>query len=249
MYKRFGFGLMAAAGVVLLSSTSAMAYTASEIVATAVDNLDNISDYSASVDAANDTTQVTEMSGATLQWKRASGLQKMYVATGTPFTAIIVTDGTAWNTWDTTSQYSRSEYQLYYASDSGMTESTHGQVAWDFFDTLAVLSNHTWSLDDNTYTVNSVECYRLYCTGYEVWIDTATRTKVVRLKEYDASSVLLWQMDYSDYSNVQSIAQVPATIKTSKYDGGVLQWTADYSFTDITLNQSLSDNVFAVTGP
>ncbi len=69
------------------------------------------------------------------------------------------------------------------------------------------------------------------------------------MKAYDESQDLQWQLDYSDYSNVENTAWVPATIVTKLYENDELQLTATYSFSDIDINEGIADSTFNIVAP
>jgi hypothetical protein len=69
-------------------------------------------------------------------------------------------------------------------------------------------------------------------------------TKVIRVKTTDQDDDLLWQLDYSDYSDIESTAQLPGTIVTQFYYQETVTFAATYTFSDIDINEGLSDDLF-----
>ncbi len=223
---------------------SAFALTAQEIADSVIDELDNVTDYTASVDVDWDDAGTSDMSDGCLQWKRNSGLWMSKMVMGPPYAGEVRTDGsTGFNVWD---RYN----QLSYCSVSEGEEFVRSYWGVDMFNMERILAQESWSKDSGTETVNSVTCYRLYSTDYEVWIDTATVTRVIRVKAYDSSANLDYQLDYSDYSDVESTAQLPATIYVQKYDDEEeLECAGTYCLSDVDINEGLNASLFDIESP
>lgn len=219
-------------------------YRAQEIVDSVVDELDNVTDYSATVFNGVNIPIIRDMLGGRLQWKRNSGNWKCKMEEGKPYSAIHITDGLSWKCIDNKSNvdyYSNAVYGHY-------IRSTYGT---DMFNMENILSNETWAKDPSTVTINSVLCYRVYTTkeneNYEVWIDEATRTKVIRVTATDEIDQLLWQLEYGDYSDVEDTAWLPGKVVTKRYlEDMTVQFVSTYRFSNVDINSGLSDAIFAV---
>lgn len=225
-----------------MATISANAQTAQEIADSVIDELDNVTDYTATVDIDYDDEDIDDMTDGSLQWKRNSGTWMTKIVDGTPYTRTNVCNGIVWN--GTIDGDDRIFVLTKTDGDEGLRHASGG----DMFNMESILDNETWSKDPNTDTINSVSCYRIYTTkgsnNYEVWVDVATMTKVIRVKATDGNDDLQWQLDYSDYSDVESTAMLPATIVTKHYINDVLVLTATYSFADIDINEGLLDSIF-----
>lgn len=233
------FGLL---GMLAVMPSPAWALTAQEIVDSVIDELDNVTDYEATVAIDFDDEERDDMSGGTLQWKRSSGTWKTKSVDGSPYTWMYISDGTWWNAGDT-------EVELTHIADKADGDfALRYRNGSDMFNMENILDNETWTKASGTETVNSVSCYKVYTTksdtNYEVWIDESTTKKVIRVKATDSDDDLQWQLDYSDYSDVESTAQLPATIVTKYYLDDTLEMTATYTFSSIDINEGLADSVF-----
>jgi len=226
-----------------LVAAPAMALTAQEIADSVIDELDNVSDYTATVDVDYDDVDYDDMTDGTLQLKRNGGTWKTRNVDGTPNTCTVICDGTVWNRTDT-----EEPNAVTLATKADGDSAVRYLSAGDLFNMENVLTSETWSKDAGTETVNSVSCYRLYTTkddtNFEVWIDVSTVTKVIRVKVTDLDDDLRWRLDYSDYSDVENTAQLPATIVTTLYDDDTPTLTVTYSLSDIDINEGLSDTLF-----
>ena len=219
-------------------------YSAQEIVDSVVDELDNVTDYSATVFNGINIPIIRDMLAGRLQWKRASGNWKGKMQEGMPYSKIHITDGVSWkciNNKGNVDYYSNAIYGSYIRSAYGT----------DMFNMENILSNETWAKDPSTVTINGVLCYRVYTTkeneNYEVWIDEATRTKVIRVTATDEIDQLLWQLDYGDYSDVENTAWLPGKVVTKRYlEDMTVQFVSTYRFSNIDINSGLSDAIFAV---
>lgn len=244
-YVTQGLTICLASAIVIMAGTSPVqALTAQEIADSVIDELDNVSDYTASVDVDYDDEDIDDMTDGSLQWKRSSGTWKTTNVDGSPYTCTYVCDGSVWNMTDSNDQ----DEGTWILSKADGDLCLRYRSAGDMFNMENILKDETWSKDASTETVNSVSCYRLYTTksdtNYEVWIDEATTTKVIRVKVTDFDDDLQWQLDYSDYSDVESTAQLPATIVTKWYEDDNLELTVTYSFSDVDINEGLSDSIF-----
>jgi hypothetical protein len=173
---------------------TALALTAQEIVDSVVDNLDNVSDYEASCDIDYDDAGVSDSTDNAFQWKRSGSVFMSKTVLGSPYNGEIRTDGTTgYNIWDI-------DDYLSYATIANGDAWVREAFGTDLLNMEKILSEESWTKDGNTYSVNSVQCYRLYNSSYEVWIDVSTVTKVIRTKAYDGGAKLDYQVDYSDYS-------------------------------------------------
>jgi outer membrane lipoprotein-sorting protein len=233
------------AAVALIAGAAAPAWglTAQEIADSVIDELNNVSDYTASLEVDYDDEGINDMTDGCLQWKRNSGAWKTKNVDGSPYTCTWKCDGTVWNALD-----SSAPNDLYVMSKEAGDKYLRYRSAGDMFNMENILAAESWSKDANTETVNGVSCYRLYTsksnTNYEVWIDEATATKVIRVKATDEDDDLHWRLDYSDYSDIEGTAELPATIVTTFYFGGDPELTVTYSFTDIDINEGLDDSIF-----
>lgn len=220
------------------------AYRAQGIVSSVIDELDNVTDYSATVSSGIDIAIIRDMLAGRLQWKRSSGNWKCKVVEGMPYSAIHITDGVSWKHRDNKGRveyYSNDTYGPYIRSAYGT----------DMFNMENILSSETWAKDPGAVTIDGVSCYRVYTTkensNYEVWIDEATRTKVIRVTATDAIDQLQWQMDYGDYSNVENTAQLPGKIVAKRYrEDMTIGFACTYRFSNVDINSGLPDSIFAV---
>ena len=224
----------------------AVAVTAAEIVASLTDNLDNVSDYTASVDIDYDHVGMTDMTDGSLQWKRSGGNWKSKMVVGTGYSGDLITDGVGWNFHDR-------DDVLTWANLANGGPWVRDSFGTDMFNMENILDDETWTKATGTETVNSVDCYKVYTTksdsNYEVWADTATMDKVIRTKATDESDDLQWQLDYSSYSNVEGSAQLAATIVTKLYEDEDLKLTTTYDFSSVDIDEGLSDSIFAIESP
>ncbi len=243
-----GLLALAVAALLCLGTSPAWALTAQEIADSVIDELDNVNDYTASVDADFSDATIDDMTDGSFQWKRATGEKfKVKMSQGSPYTEVHTTDASNWN-FDNglTGESMEVEYWSY---ADGLVRIRFDSGA-DLFSAERILDDETWTKAASTETVNSVSCYKLYTTkddsNYEVWIDEATVTKVIRVKATNADDVLEWQLDYSDYSDVEATAQLPATITAKAYDddGTTVLWTVAHSFDSVDINEGLADSIF-----
>jgi outer membrane lipoprotein-sorting protein len=248
---KLGFSTCVVLALMLcMVATKAHAITAQEIVDSVIDNLNNVTDYQAGVDVDFDNPNIDDMTDGSLQWKRSSGTWKTKMVEGSPYTLTHISNGSGWNIID--SEEDEGTYE--YISQGGYEQIVRYRFGTDMFNMENILDDESWTKADSTETVNSVECYKVYTTkdanDYEVWVDTATVKKVIRTKATDEFGDIQWQLDYSDYSNVESTAQLPATIVTKRYDPNEAVWlTSTYSFSDININENLSDSIFNINTP
>ncbi|MFA5863961.1 MAG: hypothetical protein WC975_04660 [Phycisphaerae bacterium] len=250
---KFKKGYFACIGFLFLFSwvNQSNAYTAQEIVNSVIDELDNVADYQATVDADFSPAVIDDMTGGTIKWKRNSGTWKTKILGGSPYTYNkSICNGTGYNIYDNASDPNA----FYYITVSAYAPIIRGQTAADMFNMEQILAAETWSKDNDTVTVNNVSCYRVYTSkesdNYEVWIDEATRTKVIRSKWIDGGDgPVTWILDYSDYTNVENTAQLPGTIFATLYVGATEQYSITWTISDIDINESLSDSIFVIDEP
>jgi outer membrane lipoprotein-sorting protein len=231
-------------------TTKAQAITAQEIVDSVIDNLNNVTDYQAGVDVDYDDPNVDDATDSSLQWKRSSGNWKSKMVSGSPYEMTYVSNGSGWNL----THPDKENGGYWYFSQEDYEDIIRYHVGTDMFNMENILNDESWTKADSTETVNSVECYKVYTTkdanDYSVWIDTATVKKVIRTEATDENDDLQWQLNYSDYSNVENTAQLPATIVTKRYDPNEAVWlTSTYTFSDININENLSDSIFNINTP
>ncbi|MBN1980076.1 MAG: hypothetical protein JW795_00985 [Chitinivibrionales bacterium] len=233
------FGIVSA-----LNMSNAQAYTAQEIVNSVVDELDNVNDCSASIDVDYDDPEVYDMTDGTLQWKIGSGVQMSKMVLGTPYSGTFTVNGEGMNILD---KYDK----LHYYNLEATKTTLRYRYGTDLFNVIEILEDETWTKDPTTDTINDIECYKVYTTkndsNYEVWIDTSSMKKVIRVKTTDYDNDLHWQVDYDDYSNVESTAQLPATVVMKLYYAGNIVMSMTYTFSDIDINEGLSSSIFNVT--
>lgn len=235
-----------------MATTKAHAMTAQEIVDSVIDELGNVTDYQASIDIdfSDPNRDRSDTTDGSLQWKRSSGNWKSKMVDGSPYTRTYISNGSGWNIID--SEEDEGTYD--YLSQEDYEKVIRYHYGTGMFNMENILNDETWTKADPNETVNSVECYKVYTTkddsNYEVWIDTATVKKVIRVEATDEVDYLQWQLNYSDYSTVESTAWLPATIVTKRYDPNEAVWlTSTYSFSDIDINEGLSDSIFDITVP
>lgn len=230
-----------------LCASPVQAYTASQIIDSVLDDMNNVNDYSASLDCEIDLTYVDDMTDGSIQWKRSGTTKKTNLISGAPYEQIVKSDGTGWN-----EIYPSSEETAYY-TNAVYKNILHGNYGHDMFFMEDILSDEVWSLDQNTATINGIDCYRLYTAkddnNYEVWIDSNSRTMVIRTKCTDNNDNLMFQFDYTDYSNVENTAYLPATIVVKRYYSDSLYSICNYTLSDIDINESISDSIFTIFTP
>lgn len=238
---RLKFYVLAMSALTLvLCTTPVQAHTAQQIVDSVIDELDNVSDYTPSVDVDYDDASIDDMTDGSLQWKRNSQTWKSKMVAGSPYSDTYVTDGDAWNI------HKGSGYTYYFEKDD-YDPMIRVRFGTDMFNMENILDTESWSVAGSTEYINNVECYMLYTGGpdtYNVWIDYQTTTQVIRVKSYVLYDTLQWQLDYSSYSNVENTAQLPAEIVTKRYFSGQLHLTSTYSFSEIDINEGLSNSIF-----
>ena len=243
-YIARGLAICLAVAAITAGTVPALGLTAQEIADSVIAELDNVSDYTATLDVDYDDEGIDDMTDGSLQWKRNSGTWKTKKVDGTPYTRTGVCDGSVWNMTDSEDE----DEGAWIVSKADGDMWLRYRSAGDLFNMENVLDSESWSKDEGTETVNSVSCYRLYTskgdTNYEVWIDEATATKAIRVRVTDADDNLQWQLDYSDYSDVESTAQLPATIVAKWYEDESVELTVTYSFSDVDINEGLSDSIF-----
>jgi outer membrane lipoprotein-sorting protein len=235
--------LMLSVTALILLAPRASALTAQEIADSVIDELNNVTDYQAAVDIDYSDPDANDMSDGALSWLRNSGNWMTKMVMGSPYTGYITTDGT--NGYNTLDRNNNLIFATMANGDTWVKENFGSHL----LNMERVLCSESWSKDPDTHTVNGTECYRLYSNDYEVWIDTATVKKVIRTKMYDSGDNLLWQVDYSNYINVENTAQLPGTVEVQRYDGGVYADTATYTFSDVDINEGLSTSIFAILHP
>lgn len=230
-------------------TTNAHAITAQEIVDSVIDELDNVTDYSAGVDIDYSDPNVDDMTDGSLQWKRSSGSWKSKMVNGSPYEMTYISNGSGWNII-----HADGGDNFWYFSQGDYEDVIRYHAGTDMFNMENILNEESWTKAAPNETVNGVECYKVYTTkddsNYSVWIDTATVEKVIRAEATDENDDLQWQLNYSDYSDVESTAQLPATIVTKRYDWNEVLWsTSTYTFDSINLNEGLSDSIFDIIVP
>jgi hypothetical protein len=238
------FTCAALALVLFVGTSQVQAVTAQQIVDSVIDELDNASDYQGTVDIDWEDVSRDDMSGGDLKMKRTDSRPKFRFIDGTNYTWTHRTDGsTGYN-------YVISEVTYYHTLSQGISwyRDNEGSDLWDM---EYFLGTESWTKADSNDTINSIECYKVYTTkddsNYEVWIDTANMEKVIRVKATDENDSLQWQIDYSDYLDVESTALLPTTILMIHYDETETENArATCSFSDIDINESISDSYFTV---
>ncbi len=218
------------------------AYTAQEIIDSAVDEMNDVTDYTADADMDCSDTTIADQTGCSIQWKRASDWKMKYVE-GTPGTRAFWTDGT--NKWNLTDSAESFDY-VYYNATSGFGLHVHDKGATYLLSPERAIDSETgWTKQESTETINTVECYKIYTDDYVVWIDVSTRTKVMKVQEKDTSGNLVWSIEYEDYSSIEGV-QLPQTITADRYSGGSVDYTLTYDISSIDINETLSDSIFSI---
>ena len=239
--------LLVFAAVLMLTAAAGpqvWALTAQEIGDAVIDELDNATDYEATVAVDYDDPEVSDMSGGTLKWKRNSGTWMTKFVLGSPYSGEIKTDGT--NGYNIT----EADGTLWWVTIANGEDYVRADYGTDMVNMERILAAETWSKASGTETVNSIECYKIYCDDYEVWVDTATVKKVIRVKAYDSSSRIDYQLDYDDYSEVENTAQIPSTVVIKQYDDDETEvGEATYAFSSIDINENISDTEFEASYP
>lgn len=229
--------------MLFVGTSQVQAVTAQEIVDSVIDELDNASDYKATADVDFDDVSWDDMSDGDVKMKRRNGHPKVRFVDGSPYTWTYRTNGT------TGYNYVISGTTYYHTMSQGdnWIRDNHGS---DLFDMEYFLDTESWTKADSNETINSIECYKVYTTkddsNYEVWIDTATMEKVIRVRTTDENDDLQWQVDYSQYSDVENTAQLPARIVIRHYDNETEDYKATCDFSSIDINSNISDSYFTV---
>lgn len=235
----FALALLSMLGIY---SSQTQAVTAQDIADAVIDELDAVSDYTATVDIDYNDVSLSDMTGGSLQWKRNSGSWKVKMVMGSPYSGNITTDGVGYNVTDVNDT-------LHWASLSNGKTFVRDNYGVDMFNMENILSDETWTRDANE-TVNSIECYKIYTTksdsNYEVWVDIATMERIIRVEATDGNDNSQWQLDYSSYSLIENTAQLPATITTKYYGNGLI---STHSLSSININENLSDSIFSIESP
>lgn len=240
--------LLTIAGIYLVATAASSALTAQEIAGSVIEELNNVSDYQADVDVSYDDVAIADMTGGSLMYKRATGSVPMInFEMGSGYRGHLVSDGTGWNVLGSNSDYE------YHTEQSDGLNFVRKYFGTDMFNMEAILATETWTKATSAETVNSVTCYKLYTTkgsvNYEVWIDTGTVKKIIRVKATDMNDALQWQLDYSSYGLVEGTAQLPSVVIAKRFENSTQLFEATYTFANIDINAGLSDNVFAIWEP
>jgi len=230
--------------ICFLLAGSASGYTAAEIIGTATDNYEAVSDFTATLDASTTGFEVTS---TTYRWARgATYPEKSKWVDGCK---VLVTDGS--HQWNYIEDPSEGEYAGSYwntTDGTNLEAAIQSQTAAHLLWPEKVLATHTWQLEAGTYSVQSVECYKLTTSGYVAYIDTATRKKVVRIEEYNGSA-MIWQLTFSEFSTVENTAVLAQHILAERFLEGLSDYCMTYEFTDISINDNLSASTFYVIVP
>lgn len=92
-----------------------------------------------------------------------------------------------------------------------------------------ILANNTWTLAPAEETVNGVLCRKIYCADFNVWVDTATLTKVMKIEDSSTDYTVC-----SGYTYVSNKAYVPSTM--THYRGGTY---VNITYSSVTIDQTL----------
>ncbi len=229
--------------MLFVCTSQVQAVTAQEIVDSVIDELDNASDYQATVDVDFDDVSRNDMSDGEVKIKRTGSHPKVRFEDGSPYTWNYITDGT------TGYNYVISGTTYYHTMSQGdnWIRDNHGS---DLCDMEYFLGTESWTKAASTDSINSTECYKVYTTkghsNYEVWIDTYSMEKVIRVRTTDENDDLQWQVDYSQYTDVENTAQLPARIVIRHYDNETEDYKATCDFSSIDINGNISDSYFTV---
>jgi hypothetical protein len=249
MYSwRSGFQI-AAVGAALMLASPAMALTAQQIADNVVAELDNVSDYTASYDLEFADVAWEDETGGSIRWKRTvSGEWKHKILQGSPEDTTFKGDGSGkWNILDP--DFPAGTVYQYAGAARAVLNQLDSQLAVRMWYMEDILDDNSWTpTTPATETVNSVSCYKILSGDYKVWVDVATTEKVIRAERY-VGSTIKWRVDYTNYSDVESTAQLPATIRLEEFVSGVSDWVATYTLSSIDINASTADSVFTINTP
>jgi len=111
----------------------------------------------------------------------------------------------------------------YYCQDSTISVKERlNDWAW-------LVDNNTWSFaDPSTESVNGIPCWHLNSTDYDMWVDTATDTKVIKVN-YNSGQETNYML-FETYSYLESKAYMYDTATHYKGNGTEV---VDYSTIDI----------------
>jgi outer membrane lipoprotein-sorting protein len=110
----------------------------------------------------------------------------------------------------------------------------------DMCDINTLLDANHWALDSEKHQINGISCYKLSAGKYLLYVDVATKTKVIRV-EYSGGYYSNQSADFSDYRYLKSTAYVAGGIK---YVYGAV--VTEFSLSDISINDNLADSLFEV---
>jgi len=103
----------------------------------------------------------------------------------------------------------------------------------------SIIDDNTWTLDEETHDIGGITCYLIESTNFDMYVDTATKTKVYKIVR-NMGAVTEYVM-LSGYSEIESTAYLPNAM-THYWDSS----SAAMSFSSIDINESLADSFFAV---
>lgn len=209
-------------------TVSAYAGTLDDIKANVKSNYNAVEDLTAVMDT--DQTYYSDVVDA--DYKEA-GLEKFrYDGTGTDVRKIRSNGTTIWHDydgsgWDTT------------AYSAWITDSdSHYKNDASIFDFNSVIDDNTWTLEGGTETISGIECYKITSTNYDMWVDTATKTKTIKIvnNNEDTEYAIL-----TGWSEIESTAYIADTI--DYYYNSDSKTT---TLSDISINDSLPSSTWEV---
>jgi len=115
----------------------------------------------------------------------------------------------------------------------------HHGANTELLDFATIIDARTWYLHPYTSEVEGVTCYKIYSADVHMYVDVATKTKVMKAVKY-GDGVTNYAI-LSDYSYVENTAYMPGTILHVWGDS-----SATISMSSIDINEDLADSLFAV---
>ncbi len=95
-------------------------------------------------------------------------------------------------------------------------------------DPVGLINNNTWSLASGTFTVDGIQTYKITTTNYSMWVDTATKTKVIKV-EFTGGTTSEYVI-YSGYAYRENTAYFADTMS---YYYGTASSITSYSTIDV----------------
>lgn len=107
----------------------------------------------------------------------------------------------------------------------------------EIFDFSGMIDDNTWTLV-GTESVSGINCYKISSSAFDMWVDTATKTKVIKVvnkNEVNEYAII------TSWTFVEGTAYVPTAV--SYYYGTTTRTT---TLSSVSINDSLPDSTWTI---